>query len=43
MYKNLVDGDYSMKAGIPESFNVLMKEIKALGIDIKLEENSSVK
>ena len=43
MYKNLVDGDYSMKAGIPESFNVLMKEIKALGIDIKLEENSSDK
>jgi DNA-directed RNA polymerase subunit beta len=37
MYKNIVDGEYQMDAGIPESFNVLTKEIKALGIDIDLE------
>ncbi|MDO8954841.1 MAG: DNA-directed RNA polymerase subunit beta [Gammaproteobacteria bacterium] len=37
MYKNIVDGDYSMDPGVPESFNVLTKEIRALGIDIDLE------
>jgi len=37
MYKNIVDGDHRMEAGMPESFNVLVKEIKALGIDIGLE------
>ena len=37
MYKNIVDGDYCMEAGMPESFNVLMKEIRSLGIDIELE------
>lgn len=37
MYKNIVDGDYRMEAGMPESFNVLIKEIRALGIDIDLE------
>ena len=37
MYKNIVDGDYRMDAGMPESFNVLMKEIRSLGIDIELE------
>ena len=37
MYKNIVDGDHRMEAGIPESFNVLMKEIRALGINIELE------
>ena len=36
IYKNIVDGDYRMDAGMPESFNVLLKEIKALGIDIDL-------
>lgn len=39
VYKNIVDGDHKMDAGIPESFNVLIKEIRALGIDIELEEN----
>jgi DNA-directed RNA polymerase subunit beta len=39
MYKNIVDGDHRMEAGMPESFNVLVKEIKALGIDIGLESN----
>ncbi|MDH3353676.1 MAG: DNA-directed RNA polymerase subunit beta, partial [Chromatiales bacterium] len=37
MYKNIVDGDLRMDAGMPESFNVLIKEIRALGIDIELE------
>ncbi|WP_158367563.1 DNA-directed RNA polymerase subunit beta [Candidatus Williamhamiltonella defendens] len=38
MYKNIVDGNYRMEAGIPESFNVLLKEIRSLGINIELEE-----
>ena len=38
MYKNIVDGDHRMEAGMPESFNVLLKEIRALGIDIELDE-----
>lgn len=37
MYKNIVDGDHKMDAGMPESFNVLVKEIRSLGIDIGLE------
>jgi len=37
MYKNSVDGDHRMEAGMPESFNVLVKEIRSLGIDIELE------
>ena len=37
VYKNLVDGNFEMEAGIPESFNVLTKEIRSLGIDIELE------
>ena len=36
MYKNIVDGDYLMEPGMPESFNVLVKEIRSLGIDIEL-------
>ena len=39
MYKNIVDGDHRMDAGIPESFNVLIKEIRALGINIELERD----
>ncbi len=38
MYKNIVDGDHRIDAGMPESFNVLLKEIRALGIDIELEQ-----
>ncbi len=38
MYKNIVDGDHSMEAGMPESFNVLIKEIRSLGIDIGLDQ-----
>ena len=37
MYKNIVDGNHQIEAGMPESFNVLLKEIKSLGIDIELE------
>lgn len=37
VYKNIVDGDHSIEAGMPESFNVLIKEIRSLGIDIELE------
>ena len=38
VYKNLVDGDFKMEPGIPESFNVLTKEIRSLGIDLDLEQ-----
>ncbi len=37
MYKNIVDGDHRMEPGMPESFNVLVKEIRSLGIDIELD------
>jgi len=37
MYKNIVDGDHSMEAGMPESFNVLLKEMRSLAIDIELD------
>ena len=39
MYKNIVDDAHRMEAGMPESFNVLMKEIRSLGIDIELEHD----
>ena len=39
MYKSIVDGDHKMDAGLPESFNVLMKEVRALGIDMELESD----
>ncbi len=38
MYKNIVDGNHEMSAGMPESFNVLVKEIRSLGINIELIE-----
>ncbi|QCI24698.1 DNA-directed RNA polymerase subunit beta [Buchnera aphidicola (Rhopalosiphum padi)] len=37
MYKNIVDGNHQMEPGMPESFNVLLKEIRSLGINIELE------
>jgi DNA-directed RNA polymerase subunit beta len=37
MYKNIVDGDHRMEPGMPESFNVLVKEIRSLGINMELE------
>ena len=39
MYKNIVDGTHEMDAGMPESFNVLVKEIRSLGINIELEQD----
>ncbi|MEE4329595.1 MAG: DNA-directed RNA polymerase subunit beta [Wenzhouxiangella sp.] len=39
MYKSIVDGSNQMAAGMPESFNVLVKEIRSLGINIELEES----
>ena len=40
MYKNIVDGNHSMDAGMPESFNVLMKEIRSLGLNIDFENET---
>ncbi|MDG2090934.1 MAG: DNA-directed RNA polymerase subunit beta [Gammaproteobacteria bacterium] len=40
MYKNIVDGDHRMEPGMPESFNVLVKEIRSLGIDMDLESEN---
>ncbi len=37
IYKNIVDGDHRMEPGMPESFNVLVKEIRSLGINIEFE------
>ena len=39
MYKNIVDGNHQMEAGMPESFNVLVKEIRSLAINIELEQD----
>jgi DNA-directed RNA polymerase subunit beta len=40
MYKAIVDGNHEMKAGMPESFNVLVKEIRSLAINIELESEA---
>ena len=37
MYKNIVDGNHQMEAGMPESFNVLLKEIRSLAINIEVQ------
>ncbi len=39
MYENIVKGDHKIEAAMPESFNVLVKEIRSLGIDIDLERH----
>jgi len=39
VYENIVKGDHVIDAGMPESFNVLVKEIRSLGIDMDLERN----
>jgi DNA-directed RNA polymerase subunit beta len=39
VYENIVKGDHKIDAGMPESFNVLVKEIRSLAIDIDLERN----
>ena len=38
MYKNIVDADFRMDPGMPESFNVLLKEVRSLAIDMELED-----
>ena len=38
MYENIVKGEHKMVAGMPESFNVLVREIRSLGLDIELEK-----
>jgi DNA-directed RNA polymerase subunit beta len=43
MYKNIVDGNHHMEPGMPESFNVLVKEIRSLGIDIDLDTHINEK
>ena len=40
IYKSIVDGEHQMQAGMPESFNVLTKEIKSLGMNIELKTKS---
>ena len=40
MYENIVKGNYQVDANMPESFNVLVKEIRSLGLNIELQEDS---
>ena len=40
IYENIVRGDHGMDAGMPESFNVLVKEIRALGLNIELQQDN---
>ena len=40
MYENIVKGNHQMEAGMPESFNVLMKEIRALALDVEMIHNN---
>ena len=39
VYEAIVRGDDTFEAGIPESFNVLVKELKALGLNVDLMQN----
>jgi DNA-directed RNA polymerase subunit beta len=39
IYESLVKGDNSLNAGTPQSFNVLMKEIQSLCLDVRLESD----
>ena len=41
IYENIVRGDHGMDAGMPESFNVLVKEIRALGLNLELKQDHS--
>ena len=40
MYKQIVDGTNEIETGMPESFNVLMKEIRSLGLNIDLIQDT---
>jgi DNA-directed RNA polymerase subunit beta len=42
IYESLVKGDNTLSAGTPESFNVLVKEMQALGLDIKLAKRTAL-
>jgi DNA-directed RNA polymerase subunit beta len=42
MYESIVKGENVLEAGIPESFNVLVKELKALALDVELIEDKEV-
>ena len=42
IYESLVKGDNTLSAGTPESFNVLVKEMQALGLDIKLNKRTAL-
>ena len=39
VYESIVKGEHTIEAGMPESFNVLVKEIRSLGLDIELERS----
>ena len=43
MYEKIVKGDNFLEAGLPESFNVLVQELKSLGLDVKLHEEGDKK
>jgi DNA-directed RNA polymerase subunit beta len=42
MYESIVKGENILKAGLPESFNVLIKELQSLALDVELVENKEV-
>ncbi len=42
IYESIVKGDNSLEAGIPESFNVLVKEMQSLGLDVKVGYSNPV-
>jgi DNA-directed RNA polymerase subunit beta len=41
VYEAIVRGDDSFEAGVPESFNVLVKEMRALGLNVELETSTA--
>jgi DNA-directed RNA polymerase subunit beta len=41
MYESIVKGDYALEAGLPESFNVLIKELQSLCLNVELVETTS--
>src|SRR3989454_9260158 len=40
MYESIVKGEYSLESGLPEAFNVLIKELQSLGLDVELMEKA---
>ena len=41
MYESIVKGDYALEAGLPESFNVLIKELQSLCLNVELVESTA--